>query len=440
SPPSHRAPLLLRTHRAHSDVVSDLAVSPDGSLFASASLDSDVRVWSLPTGRPVAVLRGHRAGSALYLGFDGLCPFRLVTGDAEGVVRVWDVRGAAVKRGGCKGRPEYAEPPSKEEEGPAGDAGSEPGDDDEEEEEEGESQETVELPPLPAAGGAEEGGAPGIGEAQEEPGAFKPGTALDDGVILLGAVHTIDSSPVSHSTRHSSLHPSASPLSPRNPGPAASASASTTSSSSLNAVNSISFHPTRSEICVGFDDSLARVYSFPGDANVEAVDGTAPPPPPPGSPPKSSPRRRSSRFAASSSAAAAAAAAAPSPSWDSKSFKLLRSLSGHMSQIVFVGYSHLGSRIATTAQFDGAARVWTERSSKPSLVLKLAPSKSPPPSAPDDPGRWSGRYGGRGSRSRPKREYHACDACKWTCDDRRIVTSQTASEEDGKGAVESREQ
>ena len=98
--PRHRAPLLLRTHRAHSDVVSDLAVSPDGSLFASASLDSDVRVWSLPTGRPVAVLRGHRAGSALYLGFDGLCPFRLVTGDAEGVVRVWGgpgvwVRGAA---------------------------------------------------------------------------------------------------------------------------------------------------------------------------------------------------------------------------------------------------------------------------------------------------------------------------------------------------------
>ena len=45
--------------RGHDDRVNALAVSPDGTLLASASRDHDLRLWELPSGRLRSVLKGH---------------------------------------------------------------------------------------------------------------------------------------------------------------------------------------------------------------------------------------------------------------------------------------------------------------------------------------------------------------------------------------------
>lgn len=48
--------------REHTDAVTSLAVSPEGTLFASASWDSSLRIW--PTGPPVSfVSTPHQAAS-----------------------------------------------------------------------------------------------------------------------------------------------------------------------------------------------------------------------------------------------------------------------------------------------------------------------------------------------------------------------------------------
>ena len=47
----------------HAGVVSDIDVSVDNAMLATASMDGDVRVWGLKDGCPVAILRGHKDGA-----------------------------------------------------------------------------------------------------------------------------------------------------------------------------------------------------------------------------------------------------------------------------------------------------------------------------------------------------------------------------------------
>jgi WD40 repeat protein len=77
----------LRRWRAHNRSVQLVALSVDGRLVASADPVRGVSVWNADAGTPVCELPGFvRRASALTFLADG----RLVTGDLEGEIKVWD--------------------------------------------------------------------------------------------------------------------------------------------------------------------------------------------------------------------------------------------------------------------------------------------------------------------------------------------------------------
>ncbi|MBX5451452.1 MAG: PD40 domain-containing protein, partial [Thermogemmatispora sp.] len=84
-PSSGQPPLLLH---AHSQPISALACSPDGSLLASASEDHTVAIWHTPSGR---LLRRYTSHSykvvALAWSPDGS---RIASADDEGLIHLWN--------------------------------------------------------------------------------------------------------------------------------------------------------------------------------------------------------------------------------------------------------------------------------------------------------------------------------------------------------------
>jgi WD40 repeat protein len=73
--------------QGHSDLVEDIAFSPDGKLLASASYDKTIRIWQIETGRH-RVLRGD-TGAVNRVVWHG--SHELVTGSQDGTLRVWAV-------------------------------------------------------------------------------------------------------------------------------------------------------------------------------------------------------------------------------------------------------------------------------------------------------------------------------------------------------------
>ena len=49
----------VRTLQGHSNSVFSVALSPDGALLATASVDSTAKLWSTATGACVRTLQGH---------------------------------------------------------------------------------------------------------------------------------------------------------------------------------------------------------------------------------------------------------------------------------------------------------------------------------------------------------------------------------------------
>lgn len=94
-----KAPRAVYTRKAHDKDINSIDISPDDTLFASASQDKTVKIWSLVEGEVLGVLRGHRRGvwtvrfappsvNASILG--GEKGGRVVvTGSADKTIRLW---------------------------------------------------------------------------------------------------------------------------------------------------------------------------------------------------------------------------------------------------------------------------------------------------------------------------------------------------------------
>jgi WD40 repeat protein len=80
---------LLRILTGHTGAVNAVAVTPDGRLAVSASLDQTLKVWEVASGRELRTLQGHTGYvTGVALSEDGQ---RAVSASADWMLKVWEV-------------------------------------------------------------------------------------------------------------------------------------------------------------------------------------------------------------------------------------------------------------------------------------------------------------------------------------------------------------
>lgn len=79
-----------QTRRDHSKTVWSLAATQDGQTLVSSSGDTTIRIWHLPSGRPVRTLSGHTAAVwSVAITPDGQS---LVSGSGDKTIKVWNLQ------------------------------------------------------------------------------------------------------------------------------------------------------------------------------------------------------------------------------------------------------------------------------------------------------------------------------------------------------------
>ncbi len=80
---------IVQQVKAHSDAILAIAVSPDGSQFATGGYDRKIAIWQLDQPEPVRVIQGHTAAiRALAFSPSGQ---ELISGSDDQTVKVWSV-------------------------------------------------------------------------------------------------------------------------------------------------------------------------------------------------------------------------------------------------------------------------------------------------------------------------------------------------------------
>lgn len=82
----------IRSFQKHRDTVVDVAVSPDGTLAATASVDHDAGIWSIETGRTLFLVHHDDEVRSVDFEPDGR---ELLTGSWDGTARLWDTTSGA---------------------------------------------------------------------------------------------------------------------------------------------------------------------------------------------------------------------------------------------------------------------------------------------------------------------------------------------------------
>jgi transcription initiation factor TFIID subunit 5 len=80
----------VRVFHGHADSISAVECSPNGKILASADNGGSIILWDLQKGTQIKRCRGHGKGGIWSLSFSVESTV-LVSGGADGTVRVWDI-------------------------------------------------------------------------------------------------------------------------------------------------------------------------------------------------------------------------------------------------------------------------------------------------------------------------------------------------------------